>query len=141
MFNVQEKEKVNPAFYSLHFSFSVFWGLIPLVTFFFLCHIGSGNSLARLLKCARVPWWIAPVGLSSSVCALLSDNNPNHFSPMLSPPARSGRYTPSAVLHLIGFLFVFLYPLILTVVAVWQHLRVCPLSTSLYGTSVNASLN
>lgn len=54
-----------------------------------------------------------PLRVLSSVCALLSDNNPNHFSPMLSPPARSGRYTTSAVfayqqLHLIGFL---LFPL------------------------------
>lgn len=38
-----------------------------------------------------------PLGVSLSVCALVSDNNPNHFSPMLSPPARSGRYTTSAV--------------------------------------------
>lgn len=38
-----------------------------------------------------------PLGASLSVCALVSDNNPNHFSPMLSPPARSGRYTTSAV--------------------------------------------
>lgn len=34
------------------------------------------------------------LGVSLSVCALVSNNNPNHFSPMLSPPARSGRYTP-----------------------------------------------
>ena len=99
-----KKKKVNPAFYSqisrlLHFPFSVFWGGgdSSCDVIFFLFHIGSGNSLARLLNCTRVPWWIAPVGLSWSVCALLSDNNPNHFSPMLSPPARSGRYTPSAV--------------------------------------------
>lgn len=46
-----------------------------------------------------ISYWLT-LGVSSSVFALLSDNNPNHFSPMLSPPARSGRYPTSAVFAL-----------------------------------------
>lgn len=64
-------------------------------------------SVASRSEQARGSRRLAPSGgVSSSVCALLSDNNPNHFSPMLSPPARSGRYTTSAVF---AFLAVYIF--------------------------------
>lgn len=79
-------------------------------SFFLFFWRGAGSSYDVdffIIGCAKLSdsWWDlceAPVGsvllgVSMSVCALLSDNNPNHFSPMLSPPARSGRYTTSAV--------------------------------------------
>lgn len=84
--------------------------LVLSICFFLLPVFGAGSSCDGLffiigsvkLSDSRSDLCEAPVGsvllgVSMSVCALLSDNNQNHFSPMLSPPARSGRYTTSAV--------------------------------------------
>lgn len=88
------KTKVNtaPLFLSIYF---------PILFFFVLGGGGGGVMMDSSWLWARFPveWALVsgcPLGVLS-VCALVSDNNPNHFSPMLSPPARSGRYTTSAV--------------------------------------------
>lgn len=138
------KQKVNPVLNTFIKPLVLYLYIFSLFCFFFACSLGL-NPLVMVfhywLLTSQLESWFEsvrgscgqrPLGVPSSVCALLSDNNPNHFSPMLSPPARSGRYTTSAVfasqqLHLIGFSFLFLSCFFLvTVVAVWQVLILCP---------------